>query len=61
MMRQTRSLETFLTMLRQQRPLLVERYGVESLEVFGSYVRGEQKTDSNLDILVTFHEAPPVC
>jgi predicted nucleotidyltransferase len=36
-----RSLETFLTVLRQQKPLLAERYGVESLDVFGSYVRGE--------------------
>ena len=57
-MRQKRTLETFLTILRQQRPLLAERYGVESLEVFGSYVRGEQKPGSDLDILVTFREEP---
>jgi predicted nucleotidyltransferase len=53
-----RTLETLLKALRQQLPLLAERYGVETLEVFGSYVRAEQKADSDLDILVTFREAP---
>ena len=55
---QNRSIETFLTVLRQQKTLLAERYGVESLEVFGSYVRGEQKSSSDLDVLVTFREEP---
>lgn len=44
--------------LRQQLPLLVERYQVESLGVFGSYVRQEQRPGSDLDILVTFREPP---
>lgn len=57
-MPKNRALETFLTTLRQQKNVLVERYGVESLEVFGSYVRGEQKPGSDLDLLVTFREAP---
>lgn len=47
-----------LEMLHQQIPSLTERYGVETLEVFGSYVRDEQRKDSDLDILVTFREAP---
>jgi hypothetical protein len=47
-----------LEALRQQLPLLAERYGVETLEVFGAYVRAEQKADSDLDLLVTFREAP---
>lgn len=53
-----RSLMTFLNVLRQQKKSLAERYGVESLEIFGSYVRGEQKPDSDLDVLVTFREEP---
>jgi predicted nucleotidyltransferase len=53
-----RSLETLLKALRQQLPTLADRYGVETLEVFGSYVRAEQKADSDLDILVTFREEP---
>ena len=54
----TRSLEKILEILRQQLPILTERYSVEKLEVFGSYVRSEQKKDSDLDILVTFKEVP---
>jgi len=52
------SLEKILEILRRQVPMLAERYSVEKLEVFGSYVRSEQKKDSDLDILVTFKEVP---
>ena len=51
-------MEKILEILRQQIPMLMERYSVERLEVFGSYVRSEQKSDSDLDILVTFKEDP---
>jgi predicted nucleotidyltransferase len=54
----TRSLKQILEILRQQIPMLMERYSVETLEIFGSYVRAEQKKDSDLDILVTFKEVP---
>lgn len=57
-MARNRSLESLLQLLRQQIPMLAERYSVETLEVFGSYVRSEQKIDSDLDILVTFKKAP---
>jgi uncharacterized protein len=52
------SLDTFLEILRQQIPALSENFRVETLEVFGSYVRAEQRQDSDLDILVTFRETP---
>lgn len=54
----TLSLEKILEILRQQIPLLAERYSVEQLEVFGSYVRAEPNKDSDLDLLVTFKEVP---
>jgi predicted nucleotidyltransferase len=57
-MARKRSLESLLKVLHQKLPYLAERYGVETLEVFGSYVRAEQKADSDLDLLVTFREAP---
>ena len=57
-MTRKRSLEKILEVLRQQIPMLAERYHVETLEVFGSYVRSEQKKDSDLDVLVTFKEDP---
>jgi uncharacterized protein len=44
--------------LRQQLPLLTEHYRVASLGLFGSYVRGEARPDSDLDILVRFHQTP---
>ena len=53
-----RSLKKMLEILHQQIPMLAERYSVETLEVFGSYVRDEQKKDSDLDVLVTFKKAP---
>jgi len=53
-----RSLKKYLEILHEQIPTLAERYSVETLEVFGSYVRKEQKKDSDLDILVTFKEEP---
>lgn len=31
-------------------------YKVKKLGIFGSYVRGEQREDSDVDILVTFKE-----
>jgi len=57
-MARTYSLEKILEILRQQIPILAERYNVETLEIFGSYVRSEQKKDSDLDVLVTFTEDP---
>ena len=35
---------------------LRKEYGVREIGVFGSYVRGEHRTDSDLDILVEFEE-----
>lgn len=35
---------------------MAERYKVKEIGVFGSYVRGEQKKRSDLDILVDFDE-----
>jgi predicted nucleotidyltransferase len=53
-----RSLEKILEILRGQIPMLTKRYSVETLQVFGSYVRAEQRKDSDLDVLVTFWEVP---
>jgi predicted nucleotidyltransferase len=47
-----------LSKLKELLPELSDRYKVQELGVFGSYVRQEQRNDSDLDILVTFLEAP---
>lgn len=51
-------LATYQTRLRQLLPALRERYGVASLAIFGSYIRGTQRLESDLDVLATFLEAP---
>lgn len=51
-------LPAVLLRLRTLLPLLRERYRVRSLELFGSYVRGEETAGSDLDLLVSFAETP---
>ena len=43
--------------LREHLPELGERYGVESLGIFGPYVHGEQLKGSHLDLLVDFNRS----
>lgn len=38
--------------LRRHAPRLRKHYGIRVLGVFGSYARGEQRPDSDLDVLV---------
>lgn len=38
------------------KPQLREKYPIDELGIFGSYVRDEHRPDSDLDILVTFDE-----
>lgn len=44
--------------LRVHLPEIRESYRVSALGVFGSYVRGEQRRKSDLDVLVEFSQAP---
>ena len=44
--------------LQAQKPYLNEKYGVIEVGVFGSYVRGEQRPDSDLDILIELEDPP---
>ena len=51
-----KTIEHIKNILRQQKPILRERYKVSRIGLFGSYVRGEQREQSDLDILVEFTE-----
>lgn len=42
--------------LQSLKPALRDRFQVETIGIFGSYSRGEQKNTSDIDILVTFAE-----
>ncbi|HOT45059.1 MAG TPA: nucleotidyltransferase family protein [Spirochaetota bacterium] len=48
------STDSVLKKLRSCIPVLTGKYNVKQVGVFGSYVRNEQKEDSDLDILVDF-------
>ena len=39
-------------------PELREQYSVRTLSIFGSYARGEQTAESDLDLLVEFEKTP---
>ena len=55
---QQKDLNRITATLRQQLPSLAERYRVTSLGVFGSYVRQQQRPESDIDLLVTFNDPP---
>ena len=48
--------ERISVLLRENLPLLRGKYRVKTLALFGSYVRGEQRKRSDVDILVEFEE-----
>ncbi len=51
-----KTIEEIKAQLAELKPVLKEKYQVETIGVFGSYSRGEQKSRSDVDILVTFEE-----
>ncbi len=52
------SIEEKIEILKRLKPELQKQYGVSSLGIFGSFVRGKQKRKSDLDILVDFERVP---
>ena len=45
-----------LALLRQHEPELKRRFGVAKIGIFGSFSRGEERPDSDVDVLVTFQK-----
>jgi len=58
MMGRNRRVDRLVRILRERMPELKERYNVNSLGVFGSYVHNQQTPRSDLDVLVEYAEAP---
>lgn len=52
------SLDEILANLKEIKLELEASYCIQELAVFGSYRRGESRSDSDLDILVSFSEPP---
>ena len=51
-----KSIQEIKKTLEQHKEELKERYKIKEIGIFGSYVRGEQKGKSDLDVLVEFEE-----
>jgi predicted nucleotidyltransferase len=49
-------LEDIILLLREQKLFLKKKYKIKEIGVFGSYVRGEQDEESDLDILIDKYE-----
>ncbi|CAA7624026.1 Nucleotidyltransferase [Magnetospirillum sp. LM-5] len=47
-----RTIDDIIGRLREMQPDLRRRYPIREMGVFGSYARGEQRDDSDLDVLV---------
>jgi predicted nucleotidyltransferase len=58
MSKTTNTFDSLLKQLKDMLPLLRAKYEVQSIEVFGSFVRGDEREDSDLDLLVTFDKVP---
>jgi len=53
-----KTLDEIQKILKQQKEFLRKKYKIKEIGIFGSYVRGEQRYTSDVDILVEFEEIP---
>ncbi len=51
-----KNLDELKAIIKRHERDLAEKFKVKGIAIFGSYVRGEQKEDSDIDILVEFQE-----
>lgn len=56
MKKNMKTLDEIKSILAQHKKELVDRYKVKEIGIFGSYVKGEEKGKSDVDILVEFEE-----
>ena len=52
-----KNLEEIKSTLTNQKGELKQKYKVKEIGIFGSYVRGEQKKQSDIDLLVEFESS----
>lgn len=53
-----KTFEEIKGILIQSKPIVQEKYKVKEMGIFGSYVRGEQHKNSDVDVLIDFEQAP---
>jgi predicted nucleotidyltransferase len=50
------TLKKIKRVLSSQKSILAKKFNIREMAIFGSYVRGKNKKDSDLDILVDFSQ-----
>ncbi len=50
--------ERVLEILREQKPILKERFGITDVSLYGSFARDEGTEKSDVDVLVEFDSVP---
>jgi predicted nucleotidyltransferase len=53
-----KSVEEVKTILKEHKAEVMQKYRVREIGIFGSFVRGEQKRRSDVDILVDYKGVP---
>lgn len=53
-----KTFEEIKGILIQSKPIVQKKYKVKEIGIFGSYVRGEQHENSDVDVLIDFEKAP---
>ena len=48
--------QSIIKLIKAEKPYLQKQFGVEEIALFGSYARGEEKSDSDVDILVSLQK-----
>jgi predicted nucleotidyltransferase len=51
-----KEIERIFNNIRRHKPEIAREYYIKQIGVFGSYIRGEEKADSDIDILVEFEK-----
>lgn len=49
--------EEIIKKLREELPFLKKEFGIKKIGVFGSFIKGTQKEDSDIDIIVEFEKS----
>ena len=58
MKKTTKSIEEVKEILKEHKDEVSRKYKVSEIGIFGSFVRGEQRRRSDIDILVKYNEIP---
>lgn len=56
--RAVKDLNEIMDRIKARKAYLQKRFKVRTIAVFGSFIRGEQKRGSDVDVLVEFEEVP---